>query len=178
MRRRLAPVLLALTLAASACAGLPASAPTCDALEVLALQAQSVPSAQRLVCLAEVPDGWTVATYDVDDGGTTLVLDHAVAGRRALVALISEDCRRQDGTAGPDEFVEEIVREVVRQDETVHAEERFVDLQGACASVHLHLATEDASQLLEEVDRMVTPIRRDDLRDTLSDRSGGRLELP
>ena len=56
--------------------------PVCAHLDgsILILEAQSVPAATRIPCIAELPIGWRFAGSLIRDSGTTLWLDHDRAG--------------------------------------------------------------------------------------------------
>lgn len=165
-----------LALAAASCAGLPAVAPTCDDLEVLALEAQSVPSAGAVPCLADVPEGWTVSLFSAGDAGTRFALDHAIAGRETIVVDVAADCRTPDGDVRPGGVPAHVVDEG-DSDADGYTGERLVPLDGGCAAIHLDLATEKWRDVLEEFDRIFTTVDRDLLADRLRDASDGVLRL-
>lgn len=168
-----------LALVAPGCAGLPAAAPTCDALEVLALQAQSVPAADAVVCLADVPDGWTVSEFSAGDRGTRFALDHAVGGRRSVVVDVADDCLTADGSKreGQRPAADDPIEDLEQRGRRGLVGERLVALGDACASIHLSLRTEQWPDVLEEFDRMLVSVARSELVARLLEASDGRLDL-
>jgi hypothetical protein len=59
---------------------------------IFVLEAQSVPSATRVPCIASLPIGWRFAGSLVEDGSSELWLDHDRAGIHAVEVRLSEDC--------------------------------------------------------------------------------------
>ena len=76
MRSHRAGLLLLVTLvmAAGACASPETAAPRCQAGQRLAIVAQSVPAASYLPCIDELPPGWEVDRFHVDNNGTRFSL--------------------------------------------------------------------------------------------------------
>ena len=103
MRWRSALVVLALVSAGPACTGGGGEdMPVCSDPEgqVLVLEAQSVPSATRLPCVAELPPGWRFGGSLIKDTETTLWLDSDRAGIHALQVTMSASCDTSLGRAG------------------------------------------------------------------------------
>lgn len=71
------------------------STPTCDIERnsgVLVLEAQSVPSADRVPCISLVPAGWRVAAVEVKSGSSRFNLGNDRAGDRALEVRLTATC--------------------------------------------------------------------------------------
>lgn len=100
---------LATTAAAFACAAVLGGcaveevlpAPSCEQGASALIAAQSVPGASRVPCLDRLPDGWTVATVRIDEGGTTVQLDSDRAGTRAAELRYREACDVSDAVPAP-----------------------------------------------------------------------------
>jgi hypothetical protein len=85
---------IALMSGAVACSADNPQQPVCAHLDgsILVLEAQSVPSATRIPCIAELPIGWRFAGSLVRDSGTTLWLDHDRAGVHAVEVELMARC--------------------------------------------------------------------------------------
>ncbi len=68
-------------------------APGCHTTDTLVLMAQSVPSAQRIPCIANLPAGWKFEDVDVRRGTSSFALDSDRAGDRAVVVRMFPSCR-------------------------------------------------------------------------------------
>jgi hypothetical protein len=64
----------------------------------LILEAQSVPSAQLLPCLAELPPDWMVTEFRVRDGETSIGLTAQEGAGGVAHATLTEDCDTSDAT--------------------------------------------------------------------------------
>jgi hypothetical protein len=75
VRRRTAPVGFALiALLGAGCGDDARATPRCRVTQRLGIVAQSVPDAAYVPCIAELPEGWEVRSFDVDDNGAEYVL--------------------------------------------------------------------------------------------------------
>ncbi len=61
-------------------------------MEVMWLQAQAVQSAQLVPCLAPLPVGWSFRELTVNNGRSTITLDHDRAGSKAIELRFAESC--------------------------------------------------------------------------------------
>jgi len=100
-RRILVIVCLSVTLGACTSFVVQGAVPRCSAgdevSDELILEAQSVPSARLLPCLAELPPDWMVTEFRIQDGETSIALAHEAAGGVAR-ATLTEDCDTSDAT--------------------------------------------------------------------------------
>src|SRR5262249_50413106 len=64
----------------------------CDAMEPMWLQAQAVPTADLVPCVASLPVGWSFGTLTVNNGRSTLALDYARAGSSAIDVHFAASC--------------------------------------------------------------------------------------
>ncbi len=96
-RPRLVAVLsaVALGLVATSCGTAASHAdPTCvpKGPDTLILMAQSVPSAEKLPCIASYPAGWHFASMDIHSGGSHFTLDSDRAGISAVRVSLQAHC--------------------------------------------------------------------------------------
>jgi hypothetical protein len=92
-----------LALALGACSTDGGVQPHCAQPEdpVMVLEAQSVPSATQLPCIAELPSGWRFGGSLIRDDGTTLWLDHDRAGIHAVEITLLGSCDVDDAVEVP-----------------------------------------------------------------------------
>jgi hypothetical protein len=146
-----------------------------------------VPSASRIPCVQAFPGG-VVGTLAVRDGESVLELSHASldidigAGDQpqAAAAAGSVTIRFTAACAVPTTGQGQTVAPGVRRFQTPGqaAAPEVVDVfPGGCVTYQPKPGIGDSAPLLDQARRAVTYRTRDDLRDALRDRSGGRLQL-
>jgi tRNA A-37 threonylcarbamoyl transferase component Bud32/membrane-associated phospholipid phosphatase len=149
----------------------------CADLEPLWLMAQSVPSASLIPCLQLVPVDWTVAEVAVNNGRSVITLDHDRGGRAAMVVRLSASC----DLAGATEVTSEQpgARRYLRVDpnSTEFSATRAYTFPGGCVTQRYRAAGPSALRLRDTASTEFGFITRDELRQALSQRSHGRLEL-
>jgi hypothetical protein len=94
-RTRAVLAVVALGVGASACGTAASHAdPTCvpKGPDTLILLAQSVPSAQKIPCIASYPAGWHFASMDIRSGGAHFTLDSDRAGISAVRVSLQPRC--------------------------------------------------------------------------------------
>jgi tRNA A-37 threonylcarbamoyl transferase component Bud32/membrane-associated phospholipid phosphatase len=143
----------------------------CGDLEPLWLMAQSVPSASLIPCLELVPVDWKVAEVTVNNGRSVITLDHDRGGRAAMVVRLSASC----DLAGATEVTSEQpgARRYYRGRDAT----RFYDFAGGCVTQRFRAAGPSALGMRETASTDFGFITREELRQALSQRSNGRLEL-
>ena len=153
---------------ASACSTNADVQPLCrdadDSASILILEAQAVPSATRLPCIAELPIGWRFSGSEVDDGGATLWLDHDRAGIRAVEVGLTESCdisAAVEVPPGPDELGMRVYQDPESLDPFVGS--RFAVFDGGCIVSRYRFADGSEPALVVEADRAVSTIARRDL---------------
>jgi tRNA A-37 threonylcarbamoyl transferase component Bud32/membrane-associated phospholipid phosphatase len=160
---------------------------SCTQLEELWLQAQSVPSTSFIPCVRALPAG-IYGALRVRDGESVLELSHAsldislIAGDwpRARAAAGSVTIRLTAvcdlRTAGGGQTVAPGVRRF--QIEGARGAPTTIDVfPGGCVTYRPEPGGGASAGLLDQAQRAVTFRTRDDLREALRRRSGGRLEL-
>jgi hypothetical protein len=143
----------------------------CGHLEPLWLMAQSVPSASLVPCVQLLPVGWSVAEVAVNNGRSVITLDHDRGGRAALVVKLTASCDR----AGAREVSSEqrgASRWYRARDAT-----RFYVFPGGCVTQRFSAAAPSAPRMSDTASTEVGFISREELRQALSQRSHGRLQL-
>ena len=158
---------------------------SCTQLEELWLQAQAVPSASRIPCVQALPAD-IIGTLAVRDGESVLELSHASLAiflgeqPRARAAAGSVRIRLTPTCAVPTTGEGQTVAPGVRrfQIEGPASPPQVVDVfPDGCVTYQPEVGIGPSAPLLDQAQRAVTYRTRDDLREALRRRSGGRLEL-
>ena len=164
MRRALVPLLAAAaTIATASCVPVDPAEPICarPADSILVLQAQSVPWATRLPCIAELPIGWRFGGSLVRDDGSTLWLDHDRAGMHAVEVELMASCDVSSAVEvppAPDEVG-------MRSYQEPHSLEPFVGTRslvfdGGCIVYRYRFAPDSEPSLVIEADSAVSTVLR------------------
>jgi tRNA A-37 threonylcarbamoyl transferase component Bud32 len=150
----------------------------CSNLEPLWLMAQSVPSASLVPCVESQLPGWTVANVAVNDGRSVITFDHDRAGAAAVVARMAAAACETNGTAErPSQ--EPGVRRFERVERLAGAFSAtwYDQFPGGCVTYRLHSTTDPTGQFANEVRSLLGFTTRAQLRQALSQRSGGQLQM-
>ena len=149
----------------------------CGDLEPLWLMAQSVPSASLIPCLQLVAVDWKVAEVAVNNGRSVITMDHDRGGRAAMVVRLTASC----DLAGTTEVTSEQpgARRYLRVDpnSTEFSATRAYTFPGGCVTHRFRAAGPSALRLSDTASTEFGFITREELRQALSQRSHGRLEL-
>jgi hypothetical protein len=149
----------------------------CGDLEPLWLLAQSVPSASLVPCVQLLPVGWKVAEVAVNSGRSVLAVDHDRAGKRAVVVRLTSSC----DLAGATEVTSEQpgARRYLRIDHDApgFSATRAYAFPGGCITERISAPAASGRQLTTETSSAIGFISREELRQALSQRSDGRLQL-
>jgi hypothetical protein len=144
------------------------------------LQAQAVPTAELVPCVAALPVGWSFRLLTVDNGRSTITVDHDRAGSKAIDVRFAESCDVTATTEVADDVpgARRFQRGPVGGTDTVLT--RYEVFPGGCATVRLS-SRNAAPEVLEEVTaqagRVIGFVPRADLARALDERSDGRLRL-
>jgi tRNA A-37 threonylcarbamoyl transferase component Bud32/membrane-associated phospholipid phosphatase len=149
----------------------------CGDLEPLWLMAQSVPSASLIPCLQLVPVDWKVAEVAVNNGRSVITLDHDRGGSAAMVVRLTASCDLVGATEVTSE--QPGARRYLRVDpnSTEFSATRAYTFPGGCVIHRFTAAGPSALRLSDTASTEFGFISREELRQALSQRSGGRLEL-
>lgn len=159
-RLALGIVLLAGT---TACSADTEARPLCTETDssVLVLEAQSVPSATQLPCIAELPIGWRFGGSDIRDDGTTLWLDHDRAGIHAVEIELSASCDVGDAVEvppAPDEIGMRAYQAPTDLDPFEGT--RTLVFDGGCIEERFRFAPGSEASLVIEADRALSTLPR------------------
>jgi membrane-associated phospholipid phosphatase len=149
----------------------------CTDLEALWLEAQAVPSASLVPCVRSLPAGWTLVGVTVNDGRSVLTFDHDRAGAAALVVRLTAACDPAGAEERPAaeptvQRFERLERDRDESDATWY--DRF---PGGCVTTRLTASARHRAQLANEASLVLGFTARQELRQVLETRSGGRLHL-
>jgi hypothetical protein len=149
----------------------------CNDFEALWLMAQSVPSASQVPCLRSLPVGWSVLNVAVNDGRSTLTLNHDRAGDRALVVRLAATCDPSGAVEGPSptEGVRHLQRIESSSGEFIAT--WYDQFPGGCVTSQLHLDTDPNGEFAAQAPAVLGFTSREALRRALDERSDGRLQL-
>jgi tRNA A-37 threonylcarbamoyl transferase component Bud32 len=150
---------------------------SCTQLEPLWLMAQSVPSASLVPCVQLLPVGWSVVEVAVNSGRSLITVDHDRAGRAAVVVQLTASC----DLAGAVEVTSEQsgARRYLRIDRNApeFSATRSYVFPGGCITERFTAPAASGQQLTGETSSAIGFVSREELRQALSQRSDGRLQL-
>jgi membrane-associated phospholipid phosphatase/tRNA A-37 threonylcarbamoyl transferase component Bud32 len=152
----------------------------CDEMEPMWLQAQAVPDAQLVPCVASLPVGWSFRLLTVNNGRSTITVDHDRAGSKAINLRFSDSCDVTGATevAGDITGARRYERRGGYGTNTILT--WYEVFPGGCATVRLS-SNNAAPEVLEEVTaqagQVIGFVTRTDLDEALRERSDGRLHL-
>jgi tRNA A-37 threonylcarbamoyl transferase component Bud32 len=149
----------------------------CNDLAPLWLMAQSVPSAALVPCVESRLPGWTVADVAVNDGRSVITFDHDRAGAAAVVVRMAAACDRAGAVEEPSQ--EPGVRRFERVARLAGAFSAtwYDQFLGGCVTYRLQSTTDPTGQFANEAPQVLGFTTREQLRQALAQRSGGRLQL-
>jgi hypothetical protein len=176
MRLRSAIVAVALLGAGSACSVGREEMPTCSNPEgqVFVLEAQSVPSATRLPCVAELPPGWRFAGSEIKDSETTLWLDNDRAGVHALEVTMSASCDISGAVEVPP-AADEVGMRVYQEPTSLepgYSGSRYLLFEGGCVTHDYTFAPDSDSTLAIEADLAISTLDRKEIVENVEDSLG------
>jgi tRNA A-37 threonylcarbamoyl transferase component Bud32 len=149
----------------------------CRDLEPLWLMAQSVPSASLVPCVQLMPVGWSVAEVAVNNDRSVITLNHDRAGRAAVVVKLTASCDLTGATEVTSE--QPGARRYLWIDPNTpgFSATRFYDFPGGCIAERFTAAAASGQQLIGETSSAIGFTTREELRQALTRRSEGRLQL-
>jgi tRNA A-37 threonylcarbamoyl transferase component Bud32 len=154
--------------------------PRCEDMEPMWLQAQAVPTAELVPCVAALPVGWSFGLLTVNDGRSTLTVDHDRAGPKAIDLRFAESCDVTGATevAADVSGARRFERGPVDATNTILT---WYDVfPGGCVSVQLssrNAAPEVVEDVTAQASRVIDFVSRARLARALDERSDGRLQL-
>jgi tRNA A-37 threonylcarbamoyl transferase component Bud32 len=152
----------------------------CDAMEPMWLQAQAVQTAQLVPCVTSLPVGWSFRLLTVNNGRSTITVDHDRAGANAIELRFAKSC----DTSGATEVAADIPgarrydRGPIEGTDTILTWYEVFD--GGCATVHLNSrssAPQVVAEIAAQANDVIGLVTRAELQRVLDERSDGRLKL-
>ena len=149
----------------------------CSQLEPLWLEAQSVPSASLVPCLRTRLVGWTVANVAVNNGRSVITLDRDRAGASAVVMRLTTVCDPAGAVQVPSPAPGVRRYQRVERPAGQFRATWYDRFRGGCVTYRLHSTDDIQGRFAAELPTLLGFATRDTLRQALSQRSGGRLQL-
>jgi hypothetical protein len=154
--------------------------PTCDEMEAMWLQAQAVPTAALVPCVAPLPVGWSFRTLTVNNGRSTMTLDHDRAGPRTISLRFAGSCDVDGATqvAADVPAASRFERRPTDGSDTILT--WYEVFPGGCATVRLSSSNRSPVTLAEvtaQAGEVIDFASRVHLARVLDRRSNGRLQL-
>jgi hypothetical protein len=152
----------------------------CKEMEPMWLEAQAVPSAELVPCVAVLPVGWSFGLLTVNNGRSTMTVNHDRAGSKAIDLRFTDSC----DVAGATEVAADVPgtrryeRGAAGRSDTILT--RYEVFDGGCATVRLqsHNASPRVrEEVIEQSSEVLSFVSRARLALALDERSDGRLRL-
>ena len=146
---------------------------------LLVLMAQAVPTASQLPCIELLPAGWTVSEIFVRNGRVRFSLDSDRVGMHAVEVVLERFCTLGRVTRVPSDhpgtrrYQEVISIEPGRR----YRGAVYYVFPGGCVTYRLDFRSDEQARPLTEVSLALGFITRDEVRQTVSDYTHGRLQL-
>jgi len=163
-------------IAAGACSTAAQDRPVCSQTDeaIFVLEAQSVPSATRLPCIAELPIGWQFAGSLVQNDKTVLWLDHDRGGIHAVEATLQPTCDISSAVEvppAPDEVGMRIYEEPTSLQPSFTGT-RLLVFDGGCISYRYTFASGAEPTLAIEADQALSTVARSSIVSLVNDKFG------
>lgn len=167
MTRRLALLTAVVLVSLATACGIPQqqAAPDCRLrrdVETLVLMAQAVPTATRIPCIAEYPEGWHFADLEVRSGGGWFTLDNDRAGVSAVRVEMAASCDTDRFTEIASDEAGTARFERVLSVEGGFRSIRAYTFEGGCVTYRFQFVRR-AQALVNEVSAMLTFVSRADV---------------
>lgn len=133
------------------------------------IEAQSVPTAQRIPCFGELPDGWSFASVGVDQDGTVVRLDSDRAGDNAATFRFEETCDIGDAVPEPSSYEGVAHFDAIERLQPSFRARSYLQFDGGCVTWIYDFdrgASATESVAVEEALEFIT---RRDLNDSIRD---------
>jgi hypothetical protein len=139
--------------------------------------AQSVPSAQWLPCVREVPVGWQFVSYLPEDGRTTIGFASDRDGGHALTVYLRPSCDLSGATEVPSEQPDMRRFEQIGRVSHGYGGDRHYTFTGGCITYRFDLEGSTRAEPVAAISEALGFLRRADVARQVHDTSDGRLEL-
>ena len=154
--------------------------PRCNEMEAMWLQAQAVPTATLVPCVASLPVGWSFRSLTVNNGRSTIILDHDRAGAKALDLRFARSCDVEGATEAASDVPAARRFERRPGDGSATILTWYEVFPGGCATVRLTSRDPSAvvvGEVTTQASRLIAFATRAHLARALDERSDGRLQL-
>jgi hypothetical protein len=176
-RRRAVVATFAAAMLAPACGALSPEEPVCGAKDanMLILEAQAVPSATLVPCIAEFPSGWSYGGSRIRSGSAQFWLDSDRAGIHALEIVLTESCDVSDAVevtrgAGTIPGVR-VYEDPISLPPTFRAD-RYLLFPGGCVTNQFRFATGASATLALEAQEAMSFVDRSVLVERVEEETG------
>jgi tRNA A-37 threonylcarbamoyl transferase component Bud32 len=149
----------------------------CDHLQPMWLEAQSVPSASLVPCVRSMVVGWRVASVTVNPGRTVITFDHDRAGPGAMLVRLTAVCTPSGAVEGPSATAGVRHYQGIESRPGEFTATWYDQFPGGCVTSRLHLTTDPNGEFAAQAPEVLGFMTRAALREALSQRSHGRLQL-
>jgi membrane-associated phospholipid phosphatase/tRNA A-37 threonylcarbamoyl transferase component Bud32 len=149
----------------------------CTSREPLWLMAQSVPSATLVPCMQLIPAGLTVVEVRVQDGRSRIAFDTDRAGTATVVVELAASCDRTGAAEVTSEQPGALRYWRVDHSAPKFSATRFYEFPGGCLVERFRSDTAPPAEFASTASLGLGFVTRQELRQMLSQRSGGRLRL-
>ena len=150
--------------------------PTCRNTGTLVLQAQAVPTAERLPCVTLLPVGWSLFDMDIESGRSEFTLSNDRAGARAVKVTLTGDCATAGATEIPTDEPGTRRYELIEAVQPGFSATRTYTFPGGCVTYRFQLK-EAGRALVNEASLAVTFVTREHVAAEVRRQSDGELEL-
>lgn len=150
--------------------------PTCRNTGTLVLQAQAVPSAERLPCITLLPVGWSVFDMDIESGRAEFTLTNDRAGLQAVRVTLTAACDVSEATEIPSDEPGTRRYERIESVRPGFAATRSYTFPGGCVTYRFRLK-EAGRALVNEASLAVTFVTRQDVSAEVNRLSDGDVRL-
>jgi hypothetical protein len=142
------------------------------------LMAQAVRTASSLPCIrSDLPAGWFLPEVKIRDGLARFWLGSHVEGDKAVLVQVTASCDVRGATEVPSEQTGMRQYERVTRLEPGYGGKRYYVYPGGCTTYEFDLHGKSRAQPVAAISQALGFITRDNLRQQVRDRTGGRLEL-
>jgi hypothetical protein len=139
--------------------------------------AQSVPSAQWLPCVREVPVGWRFVSFEPQDGRTRIGFGSDRDGGSALTVFLRPTCDLSGAAEVPSEQPEMRRWEQVTRVSHGYGGERHYTFTGGCITYRFDLRGDTRAEPVATISEALGFLSRASVAQQVRDSSDGRLEL-
>ena len=159
-------------------AGLPHCDPSSQSAEGGAVVlAQSVPTAEWLPCVREVPVGWTFVSFEPEDGQTRIGFSSDRDGAHALTVYLRQSCDLTGTTEVPSDRPEMRRYERVTRVSNGYGGERHYAFPGGCVTYQFDLNGDTHAVPVATISESLGFLSRASVARQVHDSSDGRLQL-